>query len=107
MNRVEELKNALRQVLESTVTDGLDCVHARLTLEQVTEIQRLVDIGSFLGNEVRDKVTGFTGICTARTDYLFCATTYAVVPRLKPDGNLPDAQWFEEGRLELVEKGKL
>lgn len=61
---------------------------------------------SFLGKEVRDKITGFTGICTGHAEYLYGCDQYNIVPTAKPgEGKLGDTLWFDEGRLEVVGPG--
>jgi cyanophycinase-like exopeptidase len=54
-----------------------------------------------LGKAGRDKVTGFEGIITARAQYLTGCDQYNLVPPVK-DGKLDNAQWFDEGRIEIV-----
>ena len=58
-----------------------------------------------LGNKVRDKVTGFTGIAIGRTDYLFGCRQYGVAPAVGDDGKLNNVCWFDVGRLEVVDTG--
>jgi len=58
-----------------------------------------------LGCEVRDKITGMTGITTGKCKYLFGCDQYNIVPKIQADGKLPDAQWFDEGRLEIIGPG--
>lgn len=58
-----------------------------------------------LGDEVRDKVTGYTGIATARFEYLTGCVRYEVQPRGLHEGKLHEAYVFDEGRLEMVGGG--
>ena len=59
-----------------------------------------------LGVTVKDKVSGLVGVVMGRTEYLTGCAHIGIVPnKLKPDGSLPDWQWIDETRCELV-KGK-
>jgi hypothetical protein len=58
-----------------------------------------------LGDKLRDKITGFTGINTGRVQYLTGCIQYLLVPRGETENKLPDGEWFDEGRLEVVEEG--
>tara|TARA_R110002049_G_scaffold199037_2_gene369118 strand:+ start:113 stop:364 length:252 start_codon:yes stop_codon:yes gene_type:complete len=58
-----------------------------------------------LGNEVKDKITGFQGIATGHAEYLTGCDQYVVQPKCEKNGTYPDANWFDEGRLEWVSKG--
>lgn len=59
-----------------------------------------------LGKEIRDKVTGFQGICTGHAKYLYGCDQYNIVPKAKIDeGKLGDSYWFDQGRLEIVGPG--
>jgi hypothetical protein len=57
-----------------------------------------------LGKEGRDKVTGFQGIITGRSQFLTGCDQYNLVPPMK-DGKLDAVQWFDEGRIEIVGPG--
>lgn len=53
-----------------------------------------------LGVQVKDKVTPFKGIVTARTQYLNGCLQYCVKSqKLKDSGDPLDDQWFDEGQL--------
>ena len=52
-----------------------------------------------LGIKVKDNVTGFEGMATARTVYLFGCVRVLVEPMQLKDGLPIDAQWFDEQRL--------
>ena len=58
-----------------------------------------------LGLEVKDKITGFTGIVTARINYLTGCDRYAVTPPVDKDGKVRDGEWFDEGRLMILSQG--
>lgn len=57
-----------------------------------------------LGKKARDKITGFTGIITGRSQYLTGCDQYCLVPPVKDD-KIGDAHWFDEGRLEIIGEG--
>lgn len=58
-----------------------------------------------LGNAVRDTVTGFIGIATARVEYINGCVQYAVTPKVSADGKLPDSVYFDFQRLLVVNAG--
>lgn len=58
-----------------------------------------------LGLKVKDKVTGFTGIITARTQYLTGCNGYGITPPVDKDGKTGEWQHFDEGRLEIIDEG--
>jgi hypothetical protein len=56
-----------------------------------------------LGDEVRDKVTGFKGIAVGVTKWLTGCDRYVVQPRgVNKDGKIYENQSFDEGTLEVV-----
>ena len=57
-----------------------------------------------LGKEGKDKVTGFTGILTAKVEYLYGCNQYCLSPKAK-DGEIKDGQFFDEGRIEIIGNG--
>jgi hypothetical protein len=60
-----------------------------------------------LGNRVRDVYTGFEGIATGRTEWLYGCARITIEPtELDKDGKLLDSQWFDEQRIELVKTKK-
>jgi hypothetical protein len=61
-----------------------------------------------LGDRVRDKVSGFTGIVMARYEYLTGCVQYGVAPEKLSKDNKPDEwQQFDEGRMHVVKRGVL
>jgi hypothetical protein len=54
-----------------------------------------------LGDQVRDKVTGFTGACTAIVDSLYEASRVKIEMSAQSDGTIP-TQWFDATRVEVV-----
>ena len=59
-----------------------------------------------LGQEVKDKVTGFTGIVVARTKYLNGCDRLSVQPKSEKN-ELPDCKSFDEPDLVFVGNGIL
>jgi len=54
--------------------------------------------------KVKDCVTGFEGIVTARSEYLTGCRQYLVTPtKLKDDGETLNSIWFDEDRLTGVD----
>jgi len=59
-----------------------------------------------LGSKARDKISGYEGIVTARTRYLSGCDRLAVQGKVDKDGKVPDAQYFDEPMLEVIEEPK-
>jgi hypothetical protein len=57
------------------------------------------------GKEGRDKITGFTGIITAKCFYLYGCGQYLLTPKIDKDGKRQDSTWFDEGRIEIISEG--
>jgi len=55
-----------------------------------------------LGDKVRDRVTGFTGITTARTVWISGCVRFEVQPVMDKFGKIPDSRGYDENQLELV-----
>ena len=57
-----------------------------------------------LGDRVKDKVTGFSGVVLARSEGLYEVDQYRVHPEsLRSDDGRPTAaMWLDAGRLEVV-----
>ena len=60
-----------------------------------------------LGSEVRDSVSGFLGVATAKHQYINGCTRITVQPKVDKDGKLPETQTFDEPQLEVVSKKKI
>jgi len=58
-----------------------------------------------LGSIVQDRVTGYSGIATARVEYLNGCVQYCVKPRVKGDMKMPDSEYIDVGQLKVVNKG--
>ena len=57
-----------------------------------------------LGSKVRDNITGFTGIATARTEWLHGCARVTVQPQALHDGKPIDPFTFDEEQMEVVEE---
>ena len=58
-----------------------------------------------LGQYVRDEVTGFEGVATARVEYLNGCIQYCVRPRVNKDGEMQEAHYIDDVQLVVVGKG--
>ena len=54
------------------------------------------------GKKATDKVTGFTGVITAKALYMYGCAQYLLMPRVDKDGKRQDGEWFDEGRIEIA-----
>ena len=63
------------------------------------------DLDVMMGKEVKDIVTGFTGIVTGKSTWLFGCNQYCVSPKASEDGNIKAGEWFDEGRLQVINEG--
>ncbi len=59
-----------------------------------------------LGDEVRDRVTGFKGIAYGRVTYMTGCKRIIVLPTVGKDGKMPDSHWIDEPQLEIIAKAK-
>lgn len=58
-----------------------------------------------LGDEARDTVSGFSGVCVARTEWLNGCWRMTLQPKaLDKDGKPMDAQTFDDFQLEVTKK---
>jgi hypothetical protein len=58
-----------------------------------------------LGSKVKDLISGFEGIATGRTEYLYgCAQVCIVPDKLSDKGELLGGEWFDEQRVHVVEE---
>lgn len=62
------------------------------------------DFAFFLGDEAKDKITGFSGIIICRSQYLHNCNTYGLRPTELKDGAPGDTVWFDEPQLDLVKQ---
>ena len=56
-------------------------------------------MGVKLGSKVTDSITGFTGIATARTEYMNGCVRVGIEAPLGADGKLLEVEWFDEQRV--------
>ena len=63
------------------------------------------DLDPMMGKEVKDIVTGYTGIVTGKITWLFGCHQFNVLPKAAEDGTMKDGQWFDEGRLQILSDG--
>ncbi len=56
----------------------------------------------YLGEKVKDKITGFRGVAIAQCVYLNGCVCYEVQPPCGKDGKMPQAIWIDEQQLEAV-----
>ena len=54
-----------------------------------------------LGSEVKDKITGFKGILTAKATYITGCDQYLVQPPVL-NSAFVESRWFDKGRLEVI-----
>lgn len=57
------------------------------------------------GAEAKDKVTGFKGIITGRSIWMYGCDQYCLTPPVDKDGKMVDGKWFDEARIEVVGNG--
>jgi hypothetical protein len=55
---------------------------------------------SYLGKVYRDRITGFTGVATAVSEYLTGYKTVELTPTAKSASELHRSEWIEASRLE-------
>jgi hypothetical protein len=60
-----------------------------------------------LGQKVKDKITGFTGVVTGRTEYITGCEQLLVQPPTKNDGAFTEPRWFDVDRLDVIEQEKV
>ena len=60
-----------------------------------------------MGVMARDTITGFEGVCIARTEFLYGCVHVCLKPKSLDKNGLPkEAQWFDEPQVELMPKKK-
>ena len=55
-----------------------------------------------LGDKVRDKYSGFTGIAIAKTEYINGCIQYSVIPKVDKKNEETMAVDIDEGSLEII-----
>jgi hypothetical protein len=63
----------------------------------------MIEFKYSLGETLKDKITGFTGVAMGRTEYLTGCIQYGLLSRkLNDKGLVQDWHWFDEERVERV-----
>lgn len=57
-----------------------------------------------VGDSVKDKITGLTGIAVCRTEWLYGCVRVGVQPRTAKDGKIPEIEYIDEPQLKLVKR---
>jgi hypothetical protein len=57
-----------------------------------------------LGDEVKDKVSGFVGVAVEKREYLNGCIQYAIQPKVDKDGNMTDSWCIDESQIERLKK---
>lgn len=57
-----------------------------------------------LGDRCRDTISDFTGTAVAFTTWINGCTRFALQPKIDKDGKLPEAQWFDEPQIVVMEE---
>ena len=60
-----------------------------------------------LGDEVKDIVSGFTGIATAKTEFLNGCVRVSIDPPVDKEGKHVDGRWFDQEQVEVIQRGKV
>ena len=55
-----------------------------------------------LGQEAKDKITGFKGIVLGKCEYITGCNQYLIQPKVKKDGEHVSGHWIDEDRLEAT-----
>jgi len=55
-----------------------------------------------LGQKVKDRITGFTGMVTGRCEYITGCAQLLVQPPVKADGDFVESRWLDEDRAEVL-----
>ena len=58
-----------------------------------------------LGTLIQDRVTGVSGIATARVEYLNGCVQYCLKRKMREDGTVPEGLYIDEGQLEVIGDG--
>jgi hypothetical protein len=66
--------------------------------EQIERMAKMIK----LGDKVTDKVTGFTGVAVAKTEWLYGCVRWGVQSNTLKDGKPIDCQWFDEKSLDVT-----
>ena len=59
-----------------------------------------------LGDTVRDKTSGFTGIAVTRAEFINGCVQYDIQPKVGKDNKFVESQSVDEGSLEVIKPKK-
>lgn len=57
-----------------------------------------------LGDKLKDRITQFQGVATGRVEYITGCTQFLLAPPVKGAGEAVEPRWFDDARLDVVEK---
>ena len=57
-----------------------------------------------LGDKVKDKVTGFVGVATCRTEFLNGCVQFGIAPKVGKDNKMPEPVDIDEDSLMIVRR---
>ena len=60
-----------------------------------------------LGKKYVDPITGFEGIATQKTEYLYGCERVSLQPPVDKDGKVPEAEYFDELQLREIKPDKV
>ena len=60
-----------------------------------------------LGELVKDRISGFEGIATGKSEYLYGCVRILVEPKKLKDGKPIEGEWIDEQRLTKICKAKV
>lgn len=58
-----------------------------------------------LGDKVRDRISGFEGIATARVEYINGCIQFCIKPKMLKDGKVIDGEYFDVDQIEVIGHG--
>jgi hypothetical protein len=58
-----------------------------------------------LGKKAKDKISGMSGILTARCEFLTGCNRYCVTPQELKDGRPIEGMYFDEAQIEIIGNG--
>jgi len=64
--------------------------------------RKMEPLNAYLGAQVRDTVTGFTGVCMAFSVYATGCNQVGVCPPVDKDGKPQDWHWYDQERIEIL-----
>lgn len=60
-----------------------------------------------LGDKVKSKYSGFTGVVISKTSWINGCTQFGIVPKCDKNNKNPECEDIDEASLEIISKGKL